>query len=120
LLQEDLADYASEALARRNEEIVDAHFKSGDPAFLQALGHKLHEKARTKAALLTAGVEGNGFFVVVAGDAVGCDVQTLGRQVAILLQGKGGGTGRMFQGRVNTLLKRKDALALFQLELERD
>ena len=120
LLRDDLAEAAAEALAHRPEDLIEAHFKSGDPAFLQSLAHRLQEKARTKAALLTAGNEGDGFFVVVAGDRVGCDVQALGRQVAILLKGKGGGTGRIFQGRVNTLAKRKDALALFQLELERD
>jgi len=120
IMREELAEAASDALARRPEDLLEAHFKSGDPAFLQSLAHKLQEKSRTKAALLTAGNEGDGFFVVVAGDRVGCDVQALGRQVAILLKGKGGGTGRIFQGRVNTLAKRKDALALFQLELERD
>jgi alanyl-tRNA synthetase len=120
VLREELAEAASEALAHRPEDLLEAHFKSGDPAFLQSLAHKLYEKARNKAALLTAGNEGDGFFVVVAGDGVGCDVQALGRQVAILLHGKGGGTGRIFQGRVHTLAKRKDALALFQLELERD
>ncbi len=120
VMREELADTAADALAHRSEDLIEAHFKSGDPAFLQSLGHKLQEKARTKAALLTAGTEGDGFFVVVAGDRVGCDVQALGRQVAILLKGKGGGTGRIFQGRVTTLAKRKDALALFQLELERD
>jgi len=120
ILRDELAEAASDALAHRPEDLLEAHFKSGDPAFLQSLAHKLQEKSRTKAALLTAGNEGDGFFVVVAGDRVGCDVQALGRQVAILLHGKGGGTGRIFQGRVHTLLKRKDALALFQLELERD
>jgi len=120
IMREELAEAASDALARRPEDLLEAHFKSGDPAFLQSLAHKLQEKSRTKAALLTAGNEGDGFFVVVAGDRVGCDVQALGRQVAILLKGKGGGTGRIFQGRVNTLAKRRDALALFQLELERD
>ncbi|RPJ54048.1 MAG: alanyl-tRNA editing protein [Acidobacteria bacterium] len=120
MMRDELADAASDALAHRPEDLIEAHFKSGDPAFLQSLAHKLQEKSRTKAALLTAGNEGDGFFVVVAGDRVGCDVQALGRQVAILLNGKGGGTGRIFQGRVRTLAKRKDALALFQLELERD
>ncbi|RPI20653.1 MAG: alanyl-tRNA editing protein [Acidobacteria bacterium] len=118
--RDELAEAASEAMAHRPEDILDAHFRSGDPAFLQSLAHRLQEKVRTKAALLTAGSEGEGYFVVVAGDRVSCDVQALGRQVAILLKGKGGGTGRIFQGRVNTLAKRKDALALFQLELERD
>jgi alanyl-tRNA synthetase len=120
MMREELAEAASEALAHRADDLLETHFKSGDPAFLQTLAHKLQVKAHAKAALLTAGVEGDGFFVVVAGDRVVCDVQALGRQVAILLDGKGGGTGRIFQGRVRTLAKRKDALALFQLELERD
>ncbi|MFB3904925.1 MAG: alanine--tRNA ligase-related protein [Acidobacteriota bacterium] len=120
LMRDELAEAASEALAHRPEDLLEAHFKSGDPAFLQSVAHKLQEKAHSKAALLTTGTEGDGFFVVVAGERVGCDVQALGRQVAILLQGKGGGSGRIFQGRVHTLAKRKDALALFQLELERD
>jgi Ser-tRNA(Ala) deacylase AlaX/fructose-specific component phosphotransferase system IIB-like protein len=118
--RDELATLAAEALSSRTEEIVDAHFRAGDPAFLQHLAHRLLEASAEKAALLTAGSEGEGFFAVVVGDQVGCDTASLGRQVALLLAGRGGGTGRIFQGKASAISKRKDALGLFQLELERD
>jgi alanyl-tRNA synthetase len=120
LMREELIEAATEALAHRPGELVEAHFKSGDPAFLQSLARRFHDMAHDKAALLTAGAEGDCFFVVVAGSHVIRDVQALGRQVAILLNGRGGGSGRIFQGKAPSLAKRRDALNLFMLELERD
>jgi alanyl-tRNA synthetase len=120
MLREELVAAAAEALASHPGDLVDAHFRSGDAGCLERIARQLLERAPQKAALLTGGADSEGFFVVVAGEQVVCDVQALGRQVALLLGGRGGGSGRIFQGRLSSLKKRKDALGLFMVELERD
>ncbi len=119
-LREELIEMSAEALSHRPGDLVNLHLKTADPGFLQQLARQFTHRAPGKAALLTGGTDADGFFVVVAGDQVNCDVQSLGRQVAMLLHGRGGGSGRVFQGRATRLFKRKEALALFQLELDRD
>lgn len=119
-LREELIEMSAEALSHRPGDLVNLHLKTAEPGFLQQLARQFTHRAPGKAALLTGGTDSDGFFVVVAGDQVNCDVQSLGRQVAMLLHGRGGGTGKLFQGRATRLFKRKEALALFQLELDRD
>ncbi len=119
-LREELIEMSAEALSHRPGDLVHLHLKTADPGFLQQLARQFAHRAPGKAALLSGGTDSDGFFVVVAGDQVNCDVQSLGRQVAMLLHGRGGGSGRVFQGRATRLFKRKEALALFQLELDRD
>ena len=44
-------------------------------------------------------------------EGVGADVQAAGREVAAILEGRGGGSGRLFQGKASRLSAREDALA---------
>ncbi|HQQ79146.1 MAG TPA: phosphoesterase, partial [Thermoanaerobaculia bacterium] len=55
-----------------------------------------------RAALVTATAGGQHAFALGAGEGFG-DVQALGREVAALLGGKGGGSGRVFQGKAPAL-----------------
>ncbi len=110
-LEEALAAASAGALAGGPYRVVTAHFDDVDVAFLQRVGRLLAAAAPTKVALLTASQEGKSFFAVVAGEAVTFDVQAGGREVAEILGGRGGGSGRVFQGRAGSLAARDSAVA---------
>ncbi len=118
-LEEELASAVAEALAGRADAVVEAHFDDRDAAFLQRLARQLGQRAPGKSALFTAGGEAAGFFVLVAGEGV-AEVAALGRQVAALLDGRGGGSGRLFQGKAGSLARRAEALATFRHALAGD
>jgi Ser-tRNA(Ala) deacylase AlaX len=95
---EVLAAAGAEAALASGARVVHAHFEGRDMAFVQTVARRFSAKAGPRAALLTASCEGQHVFALGAGDGFG-DAQALGRDVATLLGGKGGGAGRVFQGR---------------------
>jgi alanyl-tRNA synthetase len=108
-LEEDLSAALADALAAQPGAVVAAHLEGKDAAFLQRMARRLTGSA--KAVLLTGGGDEQGPFVVVAGEALPLDVQAAGREVAAILGGRGGGTGRTFQGKAGALSARDAALA---------
>jgi alanyl-tRNA synthetase len=110
-LEEELADALAETLSGEREPFVDRHLDGRDTAFLQRVARRLGERAPNKLALLTATRAGQSFFVVAVGDALALDVQALGREVAARLDGRGGGSGRVFQGRAGTLAARAEVVS---------
>jgi alanyl-tRNA synthetase len=107
-LEEELAAAFAEALSAREGGVVSLHLEGKDAAFLQRVAKRL--AAPGKAALLTASAAEGGFFVLAAGEGVALDVQAAGRQLVELLGGRGGGSGRTFQGKVPSLAARERAL----------
>ncbi|HTU02172.1 MAG TPA: alanyl-tRNA editing protein [Candidatus Sulfotelmatobacter sp.] len=116
-LEEDLAIEAARSLAGSPGRLVQAHWPGRDAAFLQRVARTFIGLAPERLGLFTAGGEG-GFFLLCAGDAVRLDLQPLGRQVATLLGGRGGGSGRIFQGKASTFSRRPEALAAVEAALE--
>jgi alanyl-tRNA synthetase len=100
--EDSLAEAAAEALLARDGRAVRAHFEGRDMAFVQTVARRFAEKAGARAALVTATAGGQHAFALGAGEGFG-DVQALGREVAALLGGKGGGSGRVFQGKAPAL-----------------
>ena len=82
-------------------------------AFVQTVARQFAEKAGPRAALLTAARDGQHVFALGMGDGFGDseDAQALGREIASLLEGKGGGSGRVFQGKAPGLSGVDRALA---------
>ncbi|MEO8053884.1 MAG: alanyl-tRNA editing protein [Acidobacteriota bacterium] len=93
-----VAEAAAEALLTREGRVARAHFEGRDMAFVQTVARQFAEKAGARAALVTATAGGQVVFALGAGEGFG-DAQALGREVAALLGGKGGGSGRVFQGK---------------------
>jgi alanyl-tRNA synthetase len=100
-----------EALAAEPGTLVDRHLEGKDAGFLQRAARQLAEAAPGKTALLTATQGGASFFVLSAGLEAKTDVPALGREVAALLDAKGGGSGRVFQGKAGSLAGRTAAVA---------
>ncbi len=110
-LEEELAAAAGRALAMGSEKVANAHWPERDLAFLQRVAREFVRLAPDRVALLTAGGEGQGAFVLCAGERATMDLAAAGRGVADVLGGRGGGSGRIFQGKATALSRRAEALA---------
>ncbi|MDD5562821.1 MAG: alanyl-tRNA editing protein [Thermoanaerobaculaceae bacterium] len=110
-LEEELAGAVAATLAAEREGVVSAHFEGRDAAFLQALARRFVAGAPAKAALLTASDGDRSSFALAFGEDLHLDVQAAGREVAVLLDGRGGGSGRIFQGKAGSLERRAGAVA---------
>jgi alanyl-tRNA synthetase len=94
-----------------SEKVANAHWPERDLAFLQRVAREFVRLAPDRVALLTAGGEGQGAFVLCAGERATMDLAAAGRGVADVLGGRGGGSGRIFQGKATALSRRAEALA---------
>ncbi|MCP3956969.1 MAG: alanyl-tRNA editing protein [bacterium] len=99
-LEGRLAEAVAEGLAARSEPVVDAHFDDADAGFLQQIARRFSASDHPGVALLTATGGKGAFFVVAGGGGGEADVQAAGRRVAEALDARGGGSGRIFQGKV--------------------
>jgi Ser-tRNA(Ala) deacylase AlaX len=108
-LEEEVAALTARALAAGGK-VGAAHWTERDMPFLQRVARELTALAPDHVALLTAGEGEQGAFVLAVGPAVPMDVAALGREIAGLLEGRGGGAGRSFQGKAGRLSRRQEAL----------
>ncbi len=111
-LEEELADRVVESLAAREGRLVEHHFEGRDGGFLQKTARRLMELAPAKGVFLTATAGGQHAFVLAAGPGAGLDIAALGRDLAPLLDGRGGGAAGFFQGKAGSLARRAEAVAL--------
>jgi alanyl-tRNA synthetase len=110
-LEEELAVESARTLALGAEPALQAHWAQRDLSFLQRVARELVRLAPDRIALLTAGDEGQGAFLLCAGERATIDMAVAGRAVADILGGRGGGSGRVFQGKAGALSRRAEALA---------
>jgi len=111
LLEDDLAEGLAAALALRPEAVVECHCEGREAAFLQRAARLLVARAPEKTVFLTATREGQNFFLLASGDASPLDTAALGKDIAALLSARGGGSGRLFQGKTGSLEARPQAVA---------
>lgn len=107
-LIDDLVNEIADSLAAKPDPVVACHWDDRDMEFLQKLGRRLLAAAPAKVALLTAGVGREGLFLVAAGEEAALDLALVGPELAALMDGRGGGTGGLFQGRASKLAGRRD------------
>jgi misacylated tRNA(Ala) deacylase len=113
-LEEELAGEAARALAGEGGRVATAHWADKDAAFLQRVGREFARLAPERIALFTAGPGDEGFFVLCAGERATLDLAAAGRRVAAILSGRGGGAGRLFQGKAAALSRRAEAATHLQ------
>ena len=97
-------------MATGGEKIASGHWSARDLPFLQRVARELARLAPDRIALLTAGEGDQGAFVLCAGEGAAIDLAAAGRKVAEILVGRGGGSGRIFQGKATMLTRRADAV----------
>jgi alanyl-tRNA synthetase len=100
--EDALAEAAADVLLSGTRRVAQAHWDGRDMAFVQTVARRFAERAGPRAALVTATKDGAHVFALGVGEGFG-DAQDLGREVATLLGGKGGGSGRVFQGKAADL-----------------
>jgi Ser-tRNA(Ala) deacylase AlaX len=116
-LEGEFATATAQALAARPDRVLAAHLSARELPFLQRVARELGQLAPDRAILLTCGETEEGAFLVGAGPDLELDVAAAGRSVAEALQGRGGGSGRIFQGRAAGLSGRTEAEALLRAAL---
>lgn len=115
-LEDELALATAAALVGGAAPVLSAHWPERGVPFLQRVAREAARLAPDRVILLTAGsgrvgAGDEGAFVLAAGEAASLDVAAAGRQVAELLGGRGGGSGRIFQGKATRVSEREAALA---------
>jgi alanyl-tRNA synthetase len=109
--EEELAEAKADALATPGAAVVEAHFDGRDLAFLTRVGKRFSVLPSPGVAFLTSAKEGAEAFLLAGGGVSESDVKVLGAAVAEALGGRGGGSGKLFQGKAS-LARRAEALAL--------
>lgn len=111
-MEEELAVLSAERLAAGPGRVLVAHWSDRDLPFLQRVAREAARLAPDRVVFLTSGEGEEGAFLLGAGEGSELDVPAVGRHVAELLGGRGGGSGRIFQGKVTRLSLRGEAAGL--------
>ena len=119
-LEEELLEGVVAQAAAAPERLVERHFDGRDAAFLQRAGRQLAALAPGKACFLTASQGNQHYFLIAAGDQCALNPATLGREAAGLLGARGGGSGRLFQGKAPALEGRAQVLARLRAESDQN
>ena len=114
--EEELADATAGALATAVGPVAEAHFDGRDLAFLLRVGKRFTALPVPGIVLLTGVNEGVEAFLLAAGGASTVDIRVLGAAVAEALGGRGGGSGRLYQGKAS-LSGRSGALSVLRERL---
>lgn len=116
-LEERLAEALAADLLARNEAFVELHLDLAQANCLRLIAERYAARAGAGVALLTADQTHGGWFALVAGEGVDVDLRMLGQRVAETLKGRGGGSGRIFQGKGESLVGRSMAIAIVRQAL---
>jgi alanyl-tRNA synthetase len=105
-LAERLADAeAARLLASAGGVFAESHLDEADGPFLQRVASAFAAVPGSAVALVTATAAGtgSGLFALAAQEGARVDLRSLGARAAALLDGRGGGSGRVFQGKAASL-----------------
>jgi Ser-tRNA(Ala) deacylase AlaX len=107
-LMERLADAEAGRLAAAaaTDGFVEAHFDDADGAFLQRVARAFAAQPGVAVLLLTAASGDAAAFALAAQESATVDLAALGTRVAAALGGRGGGSGRVYQGKAGDLAGR--------------
>jgi alanyl-tRNA synthetase len=106
-----LAGARTDELVRGAEKLVDIHLEGVESALLRPIADLWSSHPTDKVALLTAEDEKGALFVLVQGQGSRLDLQSAGSTLSEQLEGRGGGSGGVFQGRTGSLGNRSQAVA---------
>jgi Ser-tRNA(Ala) deacylase AlaX len=111
-LEERLATVIAKEIVRDTEPIVEAHLGDLSAAGIRLVAQIFSEQSAHGCAFLTTEDDGQAFFALAVGPESGADLSNLGKQVAEILEGRGGGSRSVFQGKAGSLVRRDEAVAL--------
>jgi alanyl-tRNA synthetase len=121
-LERELASMVADGLASSDAPVICEHFEQGGPVsgpgWVQSVGRSFSGLPTAKVVLLTAADEDGAFFVLAAGKDSQADVAALGGQVAGILGARGGGSGRLYQGKAESVASRAQAVEALRAALK--
>ena len=106
---------------KRAGKLIEHHFEGRSVSFLQLVGRRLSRQAGGRLAFLTANPtpgSPEGFFLLAAGPDFGGNLPELGKIAGEILEGRGGGSGSLFQGKARDVNQRTLAARALRKELE--
>ena len=109
-LEKRLAEALAEDLVACAQTLVELHLQGPEAPLLRGVAESFANRSAHQIGLLTASSEGGDLFALVLGKEVDLDLKAVGTAVAEALGGRGGGGGRVFQGKAPTLGGRDQAL----------
>ena len=112
-LESQLAESLAQTLVNEAAQtgFAERHLEDTSPSFLQATGRAFSHQSPQGLALLTASQEGQHFFLLAAGQNFSTDLKQAGNEVAEMLDGRGGGSAQIFQGKAGAMDRRTEAVA---------
>ncbi len=111
-LEGELAEAWAEVLSSSERPVVTAHFQGHELGLLQQIGRRVSNRRKDVFVFLTSELSGrNGVFLLAAGEACSLDLDSAGARIAEMLEGRGGGSGQLFQGRAENLSARGEAVS---------
>jgi alanyl-tRNA synthetase len=113
-LEEELIEALVTSVAASPESTYVRPFDGKNADFLQRLARQLSSLAPGKAVLLTASGNGQHVFAIGFGALLDVDAQKASREIIEALGGRGGGSGRVFQGKAPSLENLPRAVALME------
>lgn len=113
-LEGELAQQIACRLADADTTVVEAHFDESNAGFLQLVARHFAVDAGSRIAFLTATEAGEHFFLLASSADGSVELRELGAQVAGLLDGRGGGSATLFQGKAGSLNRRPEAVVLLE------
>ena len=111
-LNTDMAKETALRLESSEGAVVDAHIEGADAGFLQSVARQMTSHGTSRPGLLTTTNDSGAFFLLYHGGNSDIDLVTIGNHVATLLEGRGGGSAGLFQGKAGSLQKRKEAISI--------
>lgn len=111
--ESEVAVLAATTLLASDDDVLCGHWPDRSLPWLQEVARSVQEQAPGRVVLVTSG-DDEGSFVLAAGAECDVDVGEKGRAVAAVLEGRGGGSGRIFQGRAGALGRREEAVAILR------
>jgi alanyl-tRNA synthetase len=109
-LEIELAELTADQLASSGDQPISGHWADRDLGFLQEIGKALVQRSPGIVALLTAGQDREGSFLLVADEGSGLELGDAGAELSAILAGRGGGRAPFFQGRATALGRRDEAV----------
>ena len=117
-LKRELARQIAHDLRESDTNVVEAHFDDANGGFLQLVSRHFIADADSRVVLLTATESGEHFFLLASGSGCVLELKEPGARIAELLDGRGGGSVKLFQGKAGNLKRRGEAVHLLKQQLD--
>jgi len=118
LVEERLAQELAGRLLEGSGVLVEYHLAGVEAGMLRPISEELGKRAGERVVFLTCEGEGGPMFSLVQGESAGLDLTEVGSRICEILGGRGGGSGRFFQGKAGSLSRRSEAIEVLNLALQ--